>query len=57
MGNRYWITGVQLGMLIGLTESLEVQKLLGKIEEEQYLCEAEELKDKIKWIKNNITIG
>ena len=44
MGNRYWITGVQLGMLMGLTESEEVQKLLGQIEEEQYLCEAEELK-------------
>jgi len=48
MGNRYWITGVQLGMLMALTENLEVQKLLGQIEDKQYLCEAEELSDSVK---------
>ena len=43
MGDRYWITGVQLGMLIALAENIEVQKLLGQIAEEQYLCEESEL--------------
>jgi len=45
MGNRYWITGVQLGMLIALAENKELQDLLGKVLENQYLCEAKELQE------------
>ena len=54
MGNRYYLTGVQLGMLIALAENKEVQDLLGKLLDEQYLCEADELK---KWIAENKTNG
>ena len=42
MGDKYWITGVQLGMLIALAKNEEVQNLLGKVADNQYLCEKEE---------------
>ncbi len=47
MGNRYFITGVQLGILMALAINLDsksTKKLLKEIEDNQYLCEAEELK-------------
>jgi len=47
MGNRYWITGVQLGILMGLAININSQStknILNEIEDKQYLCEAEELK-------------
>lgn len=40
MGNRYFITGVQLGMLVALNnlkEYGEISKLLKKIEDEQFI--------------------
>ena len=46
MGNRYYITGVQLGMITALLNKNkgEVIKILNTIEDKQYLCDAEELK-------------
>jgi len=48
MGNRYWITGVQVGILIALAKNKDVEDLLKKILDNQYLCEAEEL-SKLKY--------
>ena len=51
MGERYWISGVQLGMLMAYAEQLksdEIKKLLESIEKDQYLCEAEELERRMK---------
>jgi len=48
MGGRYFITGVQLGILIGLAKTTEMQKLLGEIEEKQYICDKEEFDKKYK---------
>jgi len=50
MGNRYWITGVQLGMIMALLkrEPQEAFKILEEIHNKQYLCEAKELK-KLKY--------
>jgi len=45
MGGRYWITGVQLGMLIALIENINFNKardLIQEIIDKQYLCEKEE---------------
>ena len=47
MGNRYYITGVQLGIIMALAinmDSKSLKELLKEIEDKQYLCEAEELK-------------
>ena len=44
MGDRYFITGVQLGILRALAiniNSKSTKKLLKEIEENQYLCEVE----------------
>lgn len=50
MGNRYFITGVQLGMITVLLNKDKgaVINILDKIEAEQYICEAEELNDILK---------
>ena len=47
MGSRYYITGVQLGMITACLnkDKGEVIKILDTIEAEQYLCEAKELND------------
>ena len=54
MGNRYWITGVQIGMLIAMLKlqpmdkEEDLLKILEDVEAKQYLCEAkwmEELKE------------
>ena len=47
MGSRYFITGVQLGMITACLnkDKGEVIKILDTIEAEQYLCEAKELND------------
>lgn len=45
MGNRYWITGVQLGMLIALAKNKEIKDLLNFVLKNQYLCEAEDLEN------------
>jgi len=49
MGSRFWISGCQLGILIATAiniNSKSMKKLLEEIEKEQYLCSAEELKQK-----------
>jgi len=50
MGNRYWITGVQLGMIMGTLrrEPQEAFKILEEVHNNQYLCEAEELDDTLQ---------
>ena len=44
MGGRYYLTGVQLGMLMALIKDDPgaVFSLLKKIKDKQYLCDAEE---------------
>jgi len=50
MENRYWVTGVQLGMLKSLNQmndpdlEQDIENILHEIEDGQYLCEAEDLK-------------
>jgi len=49
MSERYFITGVQIGMLKAFLEvkefnKKEFEKLLNEIEEQQYLCDAKTLK-------------
>lgn len=49
MGDRFWISGVQLGMLIAFNEQnrrIETEALLNKIEKYQHLGDHEELKKK-----------
>ena len=46
MGSRYYLTGVQLGMLIALSEKREfkqIRNLIKEIEDKQYLCEDKDL--------------
>ena len=45
MGSRFFISGVQLGILKVMVKDITTKKLLENIEKEQYLCEAEEFKD------------
>ena len=58
MGNRYYITGVQLGMIMGLLKRKpqEAFKILEEIHEKQYLCEAEEL-NKLKYKEAKKTLS
>ena len=45
MGNRYYITGVQLGMLKAyFKDNKGILEIIDEILDKQYLCEAEELK-------------
>ena len=47
MGNRYFITGVQLGMLLAFAKDggmfNEAGELIDEITDKQYLCETKEL--------------
>jgi len=43
MGNRYFITGVQLGLLVGIEKQNKRQDVADEIIDNQHLCEAEEL--------------
>ena len=56
MGNRYWITGVQLGMLVGIDTPKGRREIAEKIMDEQYLCEAEEFK-KLKYKEAKKTLS
>ena len=54
MGSRFWISGVELGILLVMTKAKnfkEVLELLRKIEEEQYICDAEKFKEILKKCK------
>jgi hypothetical protein len=45
MGGRYFITGVQIGMIRAfakLENDADINKVLDEIEDNQYLCEKEE---------------
>ena len=47
MGSRYYITGVQLGILLALADSFKsdyLKSFIDEIQKKQYLCEGEELK-------------
>jgi hypothetical protein len=52
LGSRFFITGVQIGMLRAFAKQeneTDIKKLLDEIEDKQYLCEKEEFeKKKIK---------
>ena len=37
MGDRYYITGVQLGMLLALQQKEDIDKILKEIEENQFV--------------------
>ncbi len=53
MGSRYWITGVQIGMLIAhigmlisreeLNSTEDIKKILDTIQEEQFIGDKEDL--------------
>lgn len=46
MGNRYYITGVQIGMLFSnVLNREEANRILQEIEEKQFIGTAEELKE------------
>jgi len=44
MGGRYWITGVQLGMLLSKIGQKEKKEIMDEIVDNQYLGTEEELK-------------
>lgn len=49
MGSRFWISGVELGMLRAFAKQeneSDINKLLDKIENNQYMCEKEEFEEK-----------
>lgn len=51
MGGRYYISGVQIGMLRAFAkqeDETDIKKLLNKIEKEQYISEKEEFNKKFK---------
>jgi len=51
MGGRYYLTGVQIGMLIGMIDegmSKDALKLLEEIQDKQYICEKEDFKKLLK---------
>jgi len=55
LGGRYYITGVEIGMLrtfAKLENETDINKLLDKIEEEQYIGEKEEFEKMKKKIKS-----
>lgn len=57
MGGRYFITGAQLGILVtylklgGIKEGV---KLVEKIMDEQYICDAEEFEKKFDWKERQV---
>jgi hypothetical protein len=53
MSGRYFITGVQLGMIEALVEKRpkEVLDLIKEIEDKQYICDKEEFDEMIKQSK------
>lgn len=51
MGGRYFITGVQIGLISSLAElenDKEIKKILEEIQEKQYICSDEELDNILK---------
>jgi len=50
MGGRYFITGIQLGMIEALAEKnpKQVLDLIKEIEDKQYICDKEEFDKMIK---------
>lgn len=51
MGGRYFITGVQIGMIRAfskLENDTDINKVLDEIEDNQYLCEKEEFEKNLK---------
>jgi hypothetical protein len=53
MSGRYFITGVQLGMIEALAEKdpKQVLDLIKEIEDKQYICDKEEFDETIKQSK------
>jgi len=47
MGERYWITGVQLGMLIASVDADRI-RLVEEITDKQFIGNAETLKELLK---------
>lgn len=57
MGGRYFITGVQIGMIRAfakLENDADIDKLLDEIEDNQYLGEKEELEKHLKKRKTKL---
>ena len=52
MGGRYYLTGVQLGMLMSIPEESVRMKLLQEIMDNQYLGDKEEFDKLTKKTKN-----
>ena len=50
MGERYWISGVQLGVLVALTEKADRQTIIDEIVDKQFLGDTKDLK-KIRRVK------
>ena len=51
MGGRYFITGVQIGMIRAyakLENDADINKVLDAVEDNQYMCEKEDFEKKIK---------
>ena len=57
MGNRYFITGVQLGMLVGIEEFNKREEIAEEIQEKQYIGTKEELHKILKDISENCGNG
>lgn len=48
MSGRYYLTGVQIGMIMALAnkrEFTQIKNLIREIQDKQYICEKEEFKE------------
>lgn len=45
MGGRYFITGVQIGMLIAMNDAKRREELLRRIEEDQFYGNSDEIEE------------
>ena len=51
MGERYWITGAQLGMLTVISKVTDREKISNKVIEDQFIGNFETIKDKASFVK------
>ena len=56
MGERYWITGVQIGLLLYMPDSKERKKLLDKVQARQFIGNFPTDADKKRFKKHINTI-
>ena len=59
MGGRYYLTGVQIGMIQALAEKREftqIKNLIKEVQDKQYICEKEEF-ERLKYKEAKETLN